>query len=368
MHVLVIVGTRPEGIKMAPVISELQRRDGIKTTIVSTGQHREMLRSVFNDFQISPDIELDIMQPDQTLASLTARLFHKIDETLSRVNPDWVLVQGDTTSVKVGALCAFYRGIKVGHIEAGLRSNDIHAPFPEELNRKIAGMVASKHFAPTEGAKSNLLKEHVTDGRIFVTGNTGIDALLQMTRHVNLNPPVLRKELSDFLEKYPKYVLITGHRRENFGGGFENICNAIKDLSLMWPEIGLLYPVHLNPHVQEPVSRIISGQDNILLCEPQDYRRFVYLMSRSHIILSDSGGIQEEAPSLNKPILVMREKTERPEGVEAGCAELVGTSIEKIVSRASSLLSNQNEYRSFTLAKNPYGDGKASEKIVNELF
>lgn len=353
---------------MAPVVRELQRRDDIKTTVVSTGQHREMLQPVFDDFQISPNIELDIMRPNQTLGSLTGRLFQEIDNALTSANPDWVLVQGDTTSVKVGALCAFYRGIKVGHVEAGLRSNDIYAPFPEELNRRVAGLVASKHFAPTEGAKFNLIKEHVKEDSIHVTGNTGIDALLQMARLVSQRPPVLRKEINAFLKQYPKYVLITGHRRENFGGGFENICKAIKCLSLKWPEIGFLYPVHLNPNVQEPVNRIISGQSNILLCEPQDYRKFVYLMSHSHIILSDSGGIQEEAPSLGKPILVMREKTERPEGVEAGCAELVGTSLDKIVRRVSSLLRDNGEYHNFTLAKNPYGDGKASEKIVNELF
>ncbi|KZL17221.1 MULTISPECIES: non-hydrolyzing UDP-N-acetylglucosamine 2-epimerase [unclassified Pseudovibrio] len=368
MHVLVIVGTRPEGIKMAPVINELKRRNDIKTTVVSTGQHREMLQSIFNDFGIYPDIDLDIMQPNQTLSSLTGKLFDKIDIVLREKQPDWVLVQGDTTSVQVGALCAFYHGIKVGHIEAGLRSYDMSAPFPEELNRRVAGLVATKHFAPTIESKNNLLREGIDEGCVHVTGNTGIDALLHMADIVNNKPPEINTKISNFTNKFSKYVLITGHRRENFGEGFENICFAIKELSIRWPEVGFLYPVHLNPNVQEPVKRIIGDRDNVLLTEPQDYRCFIYLMSNSRLILSDSGGIQEEAPSLKKPILVMRDVTERPEGVAAGCAELVGTSIKKIVSRASALLENVDEYALFATSQNPYGDGQASARIASSLY
>lgn len=238
MHILVFVGTRPEGVKMAPVINELKCRDDITTTVVSTGQHKEMLQSIFSDFGILPDIDLDIMQPNQTLSSLTGRLFEKIDKVLRDKKPDWVLVQGDTTSVQVGALCAFYNGIKVGHIEAGLRSHDMMAPFPEELNRRVAGLVATKHFAPTIGAKENLLREDVNGNSVHVTGNTGIDALLHMANIVRKRPPIMQNEISDFLINFPRYVLITGHRRENFGGGFENICTAIRQLSDLWPEIG----------------------------------------------------------------------------------------------------------------------------------
>lgn len=367
MRVAVFVGTRPEGVKMAPVVRVLRANSSIECLLVSSGQHREMLQRALRDFSLEPDLDLNAMQPNQTLASLSGRLFALVDDALERVKPDWVLVQGDTTTVKVASLCAFYRGIRVGHVEAGLRSHDLQAPFPEELNRRIAGLVSALHFAPTQGAADNLGSEGVPSSQIRVTGNTGIDALLQIAAEVRERPPELAEDIANFLAQHPRVVLITGHRRENFGEGFQNICRAISALADQHPDVGFLYPVHLNPKVRGPVFEIIKGRSNVLLTDPQEYRSFVHLMDRAHLLLSDSGGVQEEAPSLAKPVLVMREVTERPEGIAAGCAELVGSSAERIFERVSALLQDDLLYRRMAQARNPYGDGQASRRIVEAL-
>lgn len=367
IHVAVFVGTRPEGVKMAPVVQALRVHPGFRCTLVSTGQHREMLRRALADFGLEADIDLDVMQPNQTLATLSSRLFARIDEALEKLQPDWVLVQGDTTTVQVGALCAFYRGIRVGHVEAGLRSHDMLAPFPEELNRRVAGLVADLHFAPTPGAAENLYEEGVPAAQVHVTGNTGIDALLQIATEVRQSPPSVPEEIAGFLQRHSRMVLITGHRRENFGDGFQNICRAISQLADENPDVGFLYPVHLNPRVRGPVFEIIRGRSNVLLGEPQEYRSFVHLMDRATLILSDSGGVQEEAPSLGKPVLVMREVTERPEGIAAGCAELVGSSSERIIERVRALLNDKALYERMAQARNPYGDGGASGRIAAAL-
>lgn len=366
-HVVVFVGTRPEGIKMAPVVQALQAAEDFRCTLVSTGQHREMLQRALADFDLAPDIDLAVMQPNQTLASLSSRLFARMDEVLVELKPDWVLVQGDTTTVMVGALCAFYRGIPVGHVEAGLRSHDTLAPFPEELNRRIAGLVTGLHFAPTPGAAANLFDEGVEEAQVVVTGNTGIDALLQTAAAVRETPPALSDDIAGFLARHEHYVLITGHRRENFGEGFQNICRAISTLADQHPGVGFLYPVHLNPRVRGPVSEIIKARANVLLAEPQEYRSFIHLMDRAHLMLSDSGGVQEEAPSLGKPVLVMRNVTERPEGIKAGCAELVGSSAERIIKRVTALLTDEALYQRMSRAQNPYGDGQASRRIIEAL-
>lgn len=352
---------------MAPVVQALRAHAGFRCTLVSTGQHREMLRRALADFRLEPDLDLDVMQPNQTLASLSSRLFARIDEALEKLQPDWVLVQGDTTTVQVGALSAFYRRIRVGHVEAGLRSHDMLAPFPEELNRRVAGLVADLHFAPTQGAAENLFKEGVPAAQVQVTGNTGIDALLQIAAEVRQSAPHLPEDIASFLTRHPRTVLITGHRGENFGEGFQNICQAISQLADENPDVGFLYPVHLNPRVREPVFEIIQGRENVLLSEPQEYRSFVHLMDRATLILSDSGGVQEEAPSLGKPVLVMHEVTERPEGIAAGCAELVGSSSDRIIERVRALLHDKTLYQRMARAQNPYGDGAASGRIAEAL-
>ncbi|MBM6583910.1 UDP-N-acetylglucosamine 2-epimerase (non-hydrolyzing) [Microvirga sp. BT689] len=367
MHIAVFVGTRPEGVKMAPVVQALRQASGVRCTLVSTGQHQEMLQRALADFNLEADIDLAVMQPNQTLASLSSRLFARVDETLETLRPDWVLVQGDTTTVMVAALAAFYRRIPVGHVEAGLRSHDMYAPFPEELNRRVAGLVTELHFAPTQGAADHLLQERVKPEHILVTGNTGIDALLQTAASVRATPPQMAAEIARFLEKHPKFILITGHRRENFGEGFDSICRAITRLADAFPDVGFLYPVHLNPRVRGPVFEIIQGRDNVLLTDPQEYRGFIHLMDRAHLLLSDSGGVQEEAPSLGKPVLVMRDVTERPEGITAGCAELVGSSAERIYERVTALLTDADLYNRMARAQNPYGDGQASQRIVKAL-
>lgn len=326
-----------------------------------------MLQRALTDFRLEPDLDLAVMQPNQTLASLSSRLFTRIDEALAELQPDWVLVQGDTTTVQVAALCAFYRRIPVGHVEAGLRSHDMLAPFPEELNRRVAGLVADLHFAPTDGAARNLYREGVPEAQVRITGNTGIDALLQIAAEVRKAPPPLPDDIAAFLQRHPRRVLITGHRRENFGDGFQNICRAISQLADENPEVGFLYPVHLNPRVREPVHQIIRDRANVLLAEPQEYRSFVHLMDQATLILSDSGGVQEEAPSLGKPVLVMREVTERPEGIAAGCAELVGSSAERIMERVRALLFDDALYARMAQARNPYGDGMASGRIRDAL-
>jgi UDP-N-acetylglucosamine 2-epimerase len=366
-HVAVFVGTRPEGIKMAPVVQALRGAEGFRCTLISTGQHREMLHRALADFGLEADLDLEVMQPDQTLAGLSARLFEHVDDALEKLRPNWVLVQGDTTTVKVAALSAFYRGIPVGHVEAGLRSHDMLAPFPEELNRRVVSLVAKLHFAPTKGAACNLVDEGIGEERVLVTGNTGIDALLQMAAAVREDPPQMTIEISKFIKKYERFVLITVHRRENFGEGFQNICRAISSLANAYPEAGFLYPVHLNPRVRQPVFDIIQGRNNVLLVDPQEYRIFIYLMDRAYFVLSDSGGIQEEAPSLGKPVLVMRDITERPEGISASCSELVGSTEKRIYDRTANLLSDQSHYQRMARVRNPYGDGRASQRIVEAL-
>ncbi|WP_374765294.1 non-hydrolyzing UDP-N-acetylglucosamine 2-epimerase [Yunchengibacter salinarum] len=367
IHVAVLVGTRPEGVKMAPVVQALRGAEGFRCTLISTGQHREMLQRALDDFGMVADKSLDVMHHNQTLSSLSGRLFEKVDNMLLELKPDWVLVQGDTTSVMVAALCAFYHGIPVGHVEAGLRSHDLMAPFPEELNRRIAGMVAKLHFAPTVGAERNLLDEGIDQSKIVVTGNTGIDALLQMVEEVRATPPSLSDDIRKFITRYERFVLITGHRRENFGTGFQNICQAVSALANEHSGVGFLYPVHLNPRVRGPVFEIIKDRDNVLLSDPQEYRSFIHLMDQAHLVLSDSGGVQEEAPSLGKPVLVMRDVTERPEGIDAGCAELVGSSAARIIEKVTSLLNNEALYGRMARAQNPYGDGKASKRIVDAI-
>jgi UDP-N-acetylglucosamine 2-epimerase (non-hydrolysing) len=365
--IVVLAGTRPEAIKLAPVIHKLRDMDGLfKTVVCATGQHMEMLSQAFNDFDIIPDHNLEVMQPGQTLANVSSRLFTAIDTILEFEKPDWLLVQGDTTSVMVGALCAFYKKLKVGHIEAGLRSQNLWAPFPEELNRRVASIIATKHFAPTEGARRNLLNEGVKDTDIIVTGNTVIDALLYILTKVRLEPPELPAKIKSALNNKKRMVMITGHRRENFGFSLEQICIAIRKLSEEFKDTVFVYPVHLNPNVRRPVLSILRKVPGIVLLEPLSYKLFVWLLDKSCLVLTDSGGIQEEAPSLGKPVLVMRSVTERPEGIEAGVSRLVGTDSETIVKEVSALLmQKRNEFSN--IINNPYGDGLAAERIVKSL-
>lgn len=367
LRIAIFVGTRPEAIKLAPLVINLRQRDSVSVTLVSTGQHREMLSRALNDFGLKPDVELDVMQPNQTLASLSSRLFAAIDTVLAAEPYDWVIVQGDTTTAMVASMCAFYRKQRIGHVEAGLRSHNMYEPFPEEFNRRVTGLIAGLHFAPTPRAAACLLNEGIPAEAVHVTGNTGIDALLMMAGQVRHSPPPMPDAVVSLRARHQRYVLITGHRRENFGQGFENICQAILTLARRHPETGFLYPVHLNPNVRAPVHALLAGQDNICLAEPLDYRGFVSLMAGCHFLLSDSGGVQEEAPSLGKPVLVMRDVTERPEGVDAGCAALVGASTERIVSIADELLNNSARYAHMAQARNPYGDGRASEMIATLL-
>ncbi len=366
--ILFIFGTRPEAIKMAPLIKEFQKHtDILDTKVCVTAQHRQMLDQVLDVFDIKPDFDLDLMEEDQSLLQLTARVFSGLEKIFSEVKPDWVLVQGDTSTVMAASVAAFYSGIKVGHVEAGLRSGNRYAPFPEEINRRIASVTADLHFAPTETARRALLAEGIDDKTIHVTGNTVIDALLWVREKVRQKQPDiadrLKKKLGD-----KSMILVTGHRRESFGEGFEKICLALRDIAELHKDTFIIYPVHLNPNVQEPVNRILNGHENILLIEPLSYTDFVWLMDRSYLILTDSGGVQEEAPSLGKPILVMRDVTERTEGIEAGTAKLVGTDRQKILFETCRLLTDRSEYDRMAQASNPYGDGKASERIRKVLF
>lgn len=368
----VFMGTRPEAIKMAPVVAALNRQDGLRCRVVGTGQHREMFHQVADELGFTVDVDLDTMQPNQTLAGLTARLMEKIDGWLEGSHPDIALVQGDTTTVFVAALACFYRHIPIGHVEAGLRTPSILSPFPEELNRRLASRIVSLHFAPTRSAQAALLREGVAADSIEVTGNTVVDALfMELSRQAE---PSVRASIKASLSTVigpdwatRPFVLITGHRRESFGEGFEQICRAIRTLALRYPEYRFIYPVHLNPNVQGPVNRLLSGVSNIALVSPQGYRNFVALMNRCKLILTDSGGVQEEAPSLGKPVLVMRETTERPEGVEAGTALLVGASETSIVQNTIRLLDDSLAYDAMASAVNPYGDGHAAERIVARI-
>lgn len=379
-RVAVIVGTRPEAIKMASVYKACAAADGIEPVLVSTGQHREMLAQVLDVFEMTADIDLGVMSGNQTLAGLTARLFEALDGMLEEVKPDVVLVQGDTTSVMCGAISAFYRDIPVGHVEAGLRTGNLRAPFPEEANRLIAGRVTTHHFAPTEGSRQNLLREHVEDSAIHVTGNTVIDSLMIEVERQR-NDESLRASVDAEIEgllvdagapsgsklEDAPYILVTGHRRENHGQGFTDICNALAWLASRYSDHRIIYPVHLNPNVREVVHEQLGGLDNILLLPPVHYRLFVKLMNGSRLVLTDSGGVQEEAPSLGKPVLVMRETTERPEGVDAGTVRLVGTDPDTIQSEVSRLLDDEQAYEQMAMRKNPYGDGHAAARIVQVL-
>ncbi len=372
MKVLVIFGTRPEAIKMAPVIKELKKYPETFTcSVCVTAQHRQMLDQMLNFFEIKTDYDIDIMAPGQNLFDLTCNVLQGLKQVLEKEMPDIVLVQGDTTTTMAAALASYYLRIKIGHVEAGLRTQNKYAPFPEEINRKILGSLADLYFAPTETSKQNLLKEGVAEDTIFITGNTVIDAVLSVVAAIRKNAKI-RQNLDtkfSFLEKNKRIILVTGHRRENFGKGLENICLALSEIARANPDIDIVYPVHLNPKVQEPVTNIFKRAKlkNVHLIEPLDYLSFVYLMEGSYFIITDSGGAQEEAPSLGKPVLVIRETTERPEAVTAGTVKLVGTDKKRIVEEALLLLNDADAYSVMSMVYNPYGDGKAAERIIKIL-
>ncbi|PHM66767.1 UDP-N-acetylglucosamine 2-epimerase [Xenorhabdus stockiae] len=369
MKVLTVFGTRPEAIKMAPLVHALAEDSDFEAKVCVTAQHREMLDQVLNLFGIKPDFDLNIMKKGQDLTDITCRILESIKPVLNEFKPDVVLVHGDTTTTMATSLAAFYQRIPVGHVEAGLRTGDLYSPWPEEANRKIAGHLATYHFAPTENSRSNLLQESIADNAVFVTGNTVIDALLWVRDRI-MHDDRLRGQLAElypFIDPAKKMILVTGHRRENFGGGFERICEALAQIARMHPDVQVVYPVHLNPNVCEPVKRILHGIDNIILISPQDYLPFVYLMDHAYLILTDSGGIQEEAPSLGKPVLVMRNTTERPEAADAGTVRLVGTKTQTIVDEVTRLLTDDSAYQQMSRAHNPYGDGKACQKILEIL-
>jgi len=364
-NILLIFGTRPEAIKMAPLVKEFQKHpDLFDTKVCVTAQHREMLDQVLDFFDIKPNYDLDLMKPGQNLYGLTATIIESLKPILEEFTPDYVFVHGDTTTTMAGSIASFYSGAKVCHVEAGLRTNNKLSPFPEEINRQITGRICDYHFAPTETSKKNLLKENISDSSILVTGNTVIDALIKSVEKVNENPSKLIQDLSRQIGSQ-EVVLVTGHRRENHGGGFERICNALKRIALDNADRLIIYPVHLNPKVQEPVHRILSGVNNVILINPLAYQDFIWLMNRSKIIITDSGGVQEEAPSLGKPVLVMRDTTERPEAVEVGTVLLVGTNEDLIVSKALDLLNNEGNFVKMSKLHNPYGDGLASKRIVD---
>ena len=368
--VMFAFGTRPEAIKMAPLIKTFQADKDFVTKICVTAQHREMLDQVLNIFDINPDYDLNIMKPGQDLFDVTENVLSGMKRVLSDFNPDIVLVHGDTTTTSACSLAAFYNKIKIGHIEAGLRTGDIYSPWPEEANRKITGVLADYHFAPTTSSENNLLKENINKKNILVTGNTVIDALYLMIEKIE-NDPRLKSRILELISSQYKFfddkkiILVTGHRRENFGHGFRNICNALKTIADNNPDFDIVYPVHFNPNVQKPVREILSNAKNIHLIEPLSYECFIYMMSKSFFIITDSGGIQEEAPSLGKPVLVMRDSSERPEAIKAGTVKLVGTDYAKIIEESQKLIDDENEYNKMSKAYNPYGDGKASLKILN---
>lgn len=366
--IIVIAGTRPEAVKIAPVVKCLQNHaKEVETLLCSTGQHREMLIQAFSDFELAPDIELDVMTYNQSLSVLSSRLFSALDDLLTRLTPDAVLVQGDTTTVQVAATTAFYHKIPIAHIEAGLRSDDIYAPYPEEFNRRVVSLIADWHFAPTELSRQNLLREGIQEENILVTGNTVIDSLLWIRERVRRNPPEFPEKIADALKEQRRIVLVTGHRRENFTGGLAQICRALQTLAYRYPENRIIFPVHLNPHVRKQVHGLLAEIPGTILCEPLDYKQFVALMDAAYLIISDSGGIQEEAPSLGKPVLVTRDVTERPEGVQAGVNILVGPHTSKILHHAVHLLDNDSAYNRIAKSKNPYGDGCAAMRIYKFL-
>ena len=379
--VMLVFGTRPEAIKMAPLVRELQKYpDKFKTIVCVTGQHREMLDQVLHIFEIVPDYDLNIMKQGQDLYDVTSRVLLGMRDVLKEVQPDIVLVHGDTTTSTAAALAAFYQQIPVGHVEAGLRTHNIYSPWPEEMNRQLTGRIATYHFAPTPLSRQNLLAENVKSEQIMVTGNTVIDALYMVVDKIK-SDKALDKELEDILLRSgyevnrlsdgKKMVLITGHRRENFGNGFISMCKAIQTLTQEYPDVDFVYPMHLNPNVRKPIHEVfgedLSNLGNMFFIEPLEYLSFVYLMEKSTIVLTDSGGIQEEAPGLGKPVLVMRDTTERPEALEAGTVKLVGTDFNKIVNEVSKLLTNQEYYERMSKAVNPYGDGKACFRIIDAI-
>ena len=374
-RVLFVFGTRPEAIKLAPLIFEVSARPNLEALVCVTGQHREMLDQVLSVFQLKPDWDLNLMREGQDLSGLTSRLFRDLAPVMESAQPDIVLVQGDTTSALTGALSAYYSRTPVGHVEAGLRTGQKYSPFPEEVNRKLVGSIADIHFAPTELAMSNLIAEGVSRGDIHVTGNTVIDALLWAENRLQTAPPgdsLIESQMDAIPEAIRnnadgRLILVTGHRRESFGPDFEAICEALLKVVERNKDVRLAYPVHLNPNVREPVNRILGDIDRIHLFEPPPYLGFVWLLSRSHLILTDSGGVQEEAPSLNKPVLVMRRVTERPEGIKAGCARLVGVDPEEIVSTTELLLNNPVEYERMSSAINPYGDGTSAAQTADAI-
>ena len=366
--VVAIFGTRPEAIKVAPIVAELKRRpEQFEALVWVTAQHRQMLDQVIETFGIEPDRDFDLMKPGQSLTQITRDVLKALEKPFADERPDCILVQGDTTTAFASALAAFYARVKVGHIEAGLRTYDKFAPYPEEMNRQLATRLSDYHFAPTDWSAKNLLREGVPEKDVFVTGNTVIDALLNVAEQVRAKRPVMPSDINLRPLDSRRLILITGHRRESFGEGFEEICKAIAELARRYPDTELIYPVHLNPNVREPVFRILRGLKNVQLVEPVAYKPFVWLMDRATILLTDSGGIQEEAPSLGKPVLVMREVTERPEGVEAGTSILVGANAERIVQTVASLLDDPAKYEEMSRLRNPYGDGNASERIADTL-
>ncbi|MEK6491242.1 UDP-N-acetylglucosamine 2-epimerase (non-hydrolyzing) [Klebsiella grimontii] len=369
MKVLTVFGTRPEAIKMAPLVHALAKDPHFEAKVCVTAQHREMLDQVLKLFSIVPEYDLNIMQPGQGLTEITCRILEGLKPVLESFKPDVVLVHGDTTTTMAASLAAFYQRIPVGHVEAGLRTGDLSSPWPEEGNRTLTGHLATYHFAPTETSRQNLLRENIADNRIAVTGNTVIDALFWVRDRV-LSDEALRNELTQrypFLANGKKMILVTGHRRESFGRGFEQICHALAEIAANNPDVQIVYPVHLNPNVSEPVKRILGHVENVMLIEPQDYLPFVWLMNRAWLILTDSGGIQEEAPSLGKPVLVMRDITERPEAVSAGTVCLVGTDSQRIVNEVTRLLQDESAYQAMSRAHNPYGDGQACHRILSAL-
>ena len=371
--ILIVFGTRPEGIKMAPLVKEFEKHTAdFEMKVCVTAQHREMLDQVLNLFDITPSYDLNIMASGQDLYDITSKVLLGMRDVLNDFKPDIVLVHGDTTTTISTTLAAFYQQIPVGHIEAGLRTGNIYSPWPEEANRLLTTQITKHHFAPTETNKANLLREHIEDKNIIVTGNTVIDTLFMVLDKIKTDTPLEQRihteiKAKGFTITERKIVLVTGHRRENFGDGFLNICSALRELAEQYRDVDFVYPVHLNPNVQKPVREILTGIDNVYLIDPLDYLPFVYLLSQSYLVLTDSGGVQEEAPSLGKPVLVMRDTTERPEAVEAGTVILIGTDKEGIKVNVSRLLENETLYQKMAYAHNPYGDGNASSKIINFL-
>ena len=368
-RILTVFGTRPEAIKMAPLVHTLAADDRFEAKVCVTAQHREMLDQVLELFEITPDYDLNLMKSGQDLTDITCGILQGLKPVLEEFKPDYVLVHGDTATTLSTTLAAYYQQFKVGHVEAGLRTGNIYSPWPEEGNRKLTGAIADLHFAPTQTSKQNLLTEDIDSEKIIVTGNTVIDALLDVIEKLEANIELKSslQEKFDFLDESKRLVLITGHRRESFGGGFERICEAIAQMATAFPDVEFVYPMHLNPNVREPVNRLLADLNNVFLIEPLDYLPFVYLMNKSYVLLTDSGGIQEEAPSLGKPVLVMRDTTERPEALDAGTVKLVGTSVKTIVTELTSLLSNKDAYKKMSFAHNPYGDGKACSRICDVL-